>query len=64
MELSVLFVLLIYLVPFLVLGFADNKLIDGWMARKGATLNEVREQAGPARGKRARFLLGFWYRED
>lgn len=64
MELSALLALLIYLVPFLVPGFAGRKLIDGWMAEKGATLNEVREQAGPARGKRTRFLLGFWYRED
>ena len=64
MELQALAVLLIYLLPFFAIGIAGKKLIDAWMARKGATLNELRKQAGPARGKRQRFLLGIWYRED
>lgn len=54
----------IELAALFVLGFTGKKLIDGWMARKGATPNDVREQAGPARGKHTRFLLGVWYRED
>ncbi|MDP2333508.1 MAG: hypothetical protein Q8M19_22755 [Reyranella sp.] len=64
MELSALFVLLVYLVPFLVLGYVAKTLIDSWMARKGATLSDIQAQAGPNRRKGAQFLLGFWRRED
>lgn len=64
MELEALAVLLIYLVPFLVLGFVAKKVIDGWMAKKGATLSDIHAEAGPNRRKGAQFLLGFWRRED
>jgi hypothetical protein len=57
-------VLLIYLVPFFAIGIVAKKLIDAWMARNGATLQEIQEQSGPMRRKPTRFLLGFWYRED
>lgn len=57
-------VLLIYLVPFFAIGIVAKKRLDAWMARNGATLQEIQEQAGPKRRKPTRFLLGFWYRED
>jgi hypothetical protein len=57
-------VLLIYLVPFFAIGIVAKKLVDAWMAKNGATLGEIQEQAGPNRRKPTRFLLGIWYRED
>ena len=55
-----LFVALIYVVPFLVIGFAARRLIDTWMETKGVTLSELDAQAGPRRRKGPQFLLGVW----
>ena len=57
-------ILLIYLVPFFAIGIVAKKLIDAWMASRGATLQDIQEQSGPNRRKPTRFLLGVWYRED
>lgn len=53
-------VLLIYLVPFCILGFLVKKL----MSKHGTALSDVHEQAGPNRRKGLQFLLGFWRKED
>jgi hypothetical protein len=58
--LDALFILLIYLVPFCILGFVAKKL----MSKHGTALTDVQEQAGPNRRKGLQFLLGFWRRED
>ncbi len=59
-----LVILLIYLVPFLVIGMVAKWLIGRWMTTKGATLSDVQAQAGPNRRKRKLFLLGVWREED
>ncbi len=57
-------IFLIYLVPFLAIGFVAKRLIDRWMKAKGAPLSDVQAQAGPNRRKRKLFLLGIWRNED
>lgn len=52
--------LLIYVTPFLAIGIGAI----WWMRRKGVDLTDVQKEAGPNRGKRRLFLLGFWRSED
>lgn len=59
-----LVVALVYVVPFLIIGIAARRLIDGWMNKKGATLSDVHALAGSNRRKGPQFLLGIWRRED
>ena len=54
----------VYLGTFIAIGWMAKRLLDRWIARHGATLEEVNEQAGANAGKGRRFLLGFWRRED
>ena len=51
------FVLVIYLMPFLVLGV----IVKRWMDRKGIGIADVHAEGDPNR-KSPRFLLGFWSR--
>lgn len=51
--------LLIYLVPFLVIGLAARLL----MKRRGVDLTDVQSQAGANRRPRRVFLLGGWRKE-
>jgi len=54
----------IYVIPFLLLGYAGKRLADRWMDRKGLDLSGgVRAQLGPSRGRRWVFLLGAWRAE-
>lgn len=53
-----------YLGTFVAIGWMAKRLLDRWIARHGATLEEVNEQAGANAGKGRRFLLGFWRNED
>ena len=59
-----LVVALVYVLPFLIIGFAARRLIDAWMDKKGATLADIHALAGPRRRKGPQFLLGVWRRED
>lgn len=52
--------LLIYVTPFLAIGMG----IIWWMRRKSVELSDVQKEAGPNRGRRRLFLLGFWRTED
>jgi len=53
-----LIVLLVYVLPFVIIGVIANR----WIARKGVTLSDARAEAGHRR--RSRFLLGVWRRDD
>lgn len=52
-------VLVIYLAPFFIIGFLAKFL----MKRRSVDLRDVQAQAGPNRGARKVFLLGYWRRE-
>jgi hypothetical protein len=52
--------LLIYLVPFLIIGLAARLL----MKRSSVDLTDVHAQAGANRKRRRVFLLGGWRSED
>jgi len=54
---------LIYFGSFLIIGIIAKVVISRWMARHDVELSEVQAQAGPKRGKRRVFLLGFWREE-
>lgn len=53
-------ILLIYLIPFCILGFIAKKL----MSKHGTTLSDIQKEAGPNRRKGLQFLLGFWHKAD
>lgn len=53
-----LVVLVIYVVPFLAIGWVTKRVVDRWMT--GHHLGDVHDLAGPKRGKRKVFLLGSW----
>jgi hypothetical protein len=55
-----LVIALVYVVPFLIIGFAVRRLSDAWMDKKGVTLPELDALAGPKWRKGAQFLLGVW----
>jgi hypothetical protein len=50
----------IYFGTFIAIGMAAR----WWMRRNGVELSDVQRQAGPNRGKRKLFLLGFWRSEE
>jgi hypothetical protein len=50
----------IYFGSFLAIGLIAKLVVGQWMRRKNLDLSEVQAQAGPRRGKRRVFLLGFW----
>jgi hypothetical protein len=51
---------IIYFGSFLAVGFVARRAIDKWMNRRDIDLAGIQAQAGPNRGKRRIFLLGFW----
>ena len=59
-----LYTAIIYFGAFIVIGGAVKFVIVRWMARHGASLEDVNEQAGASAGKGRRFLLGSWRNED
>jgi hypothetical protein len=50
----------IYFGSFLAIGLIAKLMIGRWMNRRNLDLSEIQAQAGPRRGKRRVFLLGFW----
>jgi hypothetical protein len=52
--------LVIYVMPFLIIGIAAKLL----MKRRGVDLSDVQAQAGPSRKARKVFLLGAWRNEE
>ena len=50
----------IYFGSFLCVGMIAKIFVSRFMARKDLDLPEIQAQAGPRRGKRRVFLLGFW----
>jgi hypothetical protein len=50
----------IYFGSFLAIGLIAKLVVGQWMRRRNLDLSEVQAQAGPRRGKRRVFLLGFW----
>jgi hypothetical protein len=50
----------IYFGSFLAIGLIAKLVVGQWMRRRNLYLSEVQAQAGPRRGKRRVFLLGFW----
>ena len=53
----------VVLVVAAIIGIIAKVVISRWMARHDVELSEVQAQAGPRRGKRRVFLLGFWREE-
>jgi hypothetical protein len=51
---------IIYFGSFLAIGLIAKLAIGRWMGRRNLDLPEIEAQAGPRRGKRRVFLLGFW----
>ena len=51
-----LFILAVYVLPFVVTGILAKRLID----RKNTELSDVQAEGDPNRGRRPRFLLGIW----
>jgi hypothetical protein len=45
---------------FLCVGMIAKMLVAQFMRRRDVDLPEIHAQAGPRRGKRRVFLLGFW----
>jgi hypothetical protein len=50
----------IYFGSFLAIGLIAKVVIGRWMTRRNLDLSDVQGLAGPRRGKRRVFLLGFW----
>jgi hypothetical protein len=50
----------IYFGSFLALGSIAKIAVSRWKGRRDLDLAEIQAQAGPRRGKRRVFLLGFW----
>lgn len=61
---TALYTAILYFGSFLVIGWVCKLVLGRWMARHGATLSEINEQAGESAGKGRRFLLGFWRNES
>jgi hypothetical protein len=55
---------LIYFGSFLTIGVIAKLAVTRWMVRRDIDLAEIQAQAGPNRGKRRVFLLGFWREEE
>jgi len=51
---------IIYFGSFLAIGLIAKLAIGRWMGRRNLDLPGIQAQAGPRRGKRRVFLLGFW----
>lgn len=64
MPVPALYTAILYFGSFLVIGWVGKLVLIRWMARHGATLSEINEQAGKSAGKGRRLLLGFWRNED
>ena len=54
---------IIYFGSFLGIGVIAKLAVSRFMRRRDIDLAEVQGQAGPHRGKRRVFLLGFWRSE-
>ena len=54
---------IVYFGSFLGIGVISKMLVSRFMRRRDIDLGEVQAQAGPRRGKRHVFLLGFWRQE-
>jgi hypothetical protein len=54
---------IVYFGFFLAVGIIAKCAVDRWMHDKDFDLSEIQSQAGPNRGKRRLFLLGFWREE-
>jgi hypothetical protein len=54
---------IVYFGSFLAIGLITKRVIGRWMGRRNLDLSEIQGQAGPRRGKRRVFLLGFWREE-
>jgi len=63
-NLEAIFIAILYLGTFLVVGYAGRWLIDRWMRARGVHLTEVQDQMGENRRKQTGFLLGVWYRRN
>ena len=50
----------IYFGSFLCVGMIAKMVVSQFMRRRDVDLPEIQAQAGPRRGKRRVFLLGFW----
>jgi len=61
---NALYTAILFFGTFIVIGWLGKRALDRWMAKHGATLPEVNEQAGKSAGKGRRFLLGFWRNEN
>jgi hypothetical protein len=59
-----LYTAIIFFGTFIVIGWLGKLALNRWMAKRGATLSEINEQAGPSAGKGRRLLLGFWRNES
>ena len=57
---SALATAIIYFGSFLALGLVARLAIGRWMNRRNVELTDIQAQAGPNRGRRRVFLLGFW----
>jgi hypothetical protein len=53
----------IYFGSFLGIGTIAKVVVSRLMRRRDLDLAEIQAQAGPRRGKRHAFLLGFWREE-
>jgi hypothetical protein len=51
-----LFILAVYVVPFVVIGI----FVKRWIDRKNTELSDVQAEGDPNRQRRPRFLLGIW----
>ena len=60
MRMRALVTAVIYFGSFLTIGAIVKLLVRRWMRRRDVELPEIQAQAGPRRGKRRVFLLGFW----
>lgn len=54
---------IVYFGFFLAVGMIAKSAVDRWMQGKDLDLPEIQRQAGPNRGRRRLFLLGFWRNE-
>ena len=51
---------IVYFGSFLTLGYATKRVLDRWLDRHGARLDDVQKQAGDSGRKGPSFLLGVW----
>jgi hypothetical protein len=50
----------LYFGTFLTLGYGARRLLDRWIDRHGASLDDVQKQAGDSGRRGGSFLLGVW----